>query len=109
MHAQRPILLILALALAIAAGLLLAAACGDGDGSGDSTPVTTAPVEATATSEVIAPTEEPTEPVVTEKIAFTSDRDGNSDIYVMDADGSGVTRLTDNPANDSSPAWSPAP
>ena len=40
-------------------------------------------------------------------IAFTSDRDGNFEIYVMTADGSNQTRLTDNSANDSSPAWSP--
>jgi Tol biopolymer transport system component len=40
-------------------------------------------------------------------IAFTSSRDGNNEIYVMNADGSGVTRLTDNPAIDQDPAWSP--
>ena len=27
-------------------------------------------------------------------------------VYVMDADGSGRTRLTDNPAADASPSWS---
>src|SRR5437879_3770481 len=41
------------------------------------------------------------------RIAFVSDRDGNNEIYVMNADGSGVTRLTDNPAADGDPAWSP--
>jgi Tol biopolymer transport system component len=41
------------------------------------------------------------------RIAFTSNRDGNDEIYVMNADGSGVTRLTDNPAADEDPAWSP--
>ena len=41
------------------------------------------------------------------KIAFASDRDGNFEIYVMDADGGGQTRLTENPAEDYSPAWSP--
>lgn len=30
-----------------------------------------------------------------------------SDIYVLDVDGGGVTRLTDHPAVDTSPAWSP--
>jgi Tol biopolymer transport system component len=29
------------------------------------------------------------------------------DVYVMDADGSNLTRLTDDPARDSGPAWSP--
>src|SRR5437762_1089425 len=43
------------------------------------------------------------------KIAFTSDRDGNDEIYVMNADGTGVTRLTnDNGSFDRQPAWSPA-
>ena len=61
----------------VAAVLLLAVACGDG-GQGN-------------------------------KIAFVSERDGfgNSEIYVMDPDGSGVTRLTDDSATDSFPAWSP--
>jgi hypothetical protein len=45
----------------------------------------------------------------TGKIAFTSDRDGNPEIYVMNADGSSQTRLTDNPANDGVPGWSPGP
>jgi len=41
------------------------------------------------------------------KIAFASDRDGNFEIYSMDADGGGQTRLTENTAEDFSPAWSP--
>ncbi|MGH3033312.1 MAG: TolB family protein [Gaiellaceae bacterium] len=41
------------------------------------------------------------------RIAFESIRDGNRDIYVMDADGSEITRLTEHPADDSEPAWSP--
>jgi Tol biopolymer transport system component len=40
-------------------------------------------------------------------IAFHSDRDGNQEIYVMQADGTGQTRLTTNGATDSAPAWSP--
>src|SRR6266702_1791405 len=44
---------------------------------------------------------------VTGKIAFTSNRDGNSEIYVMNADGTGATRLTNNAAIDGDPAWSP--
>ena len=42
------------------------------------------------------------------KIAFMSNRDGNDEIYVMNADGSGQTRLTNNPADDFYPVWSPA-
>jgi dipeptidyl aminopeptidase/acylaminoacyl peptidase len=42
-----------------------------------------------------------------QKIAFTSARDGNDEIYVMNADGSGQTRLTFSPGLDLAPAWSP--
>ena len=41
------------------------------------------------------------------QIAFTSDRDGNEEIYVMNANGTGATRLTNHSADDWSPAWSP--
>ncbi|MFL6473372.1 MAG: TolB family protein [Nitrososphaeraceae archaeon] len=42
------------------------------------------------------------------KLAFTSDRDGNWEIYVMNAqDGSNQTNLTMNPATDEFPSWSP--
>jgi len=41
------------------------------------------------------------------KIAFCSSRDGNWEIYVMNADGSNPTRLTHNSANDMDPSWSP--
>ena len=48
-----------------------------------------------------------TTPGVNGKLAFRSNRDGNNEIYVMSADGSGSTRLTSNPAPDSQPTWSP--
>lgn len=41
------------------------------------------------------------------KIVFTSSRDGNEEIYVMNADGSNPTRLTNDPARDYGPYWSP--
>ena len=41
------------------------------------------------------------------RIAFNSDRDGNTEVYAMNADGSGVARLTYNDAVDGGPAWSP--
>ena len=41
------------------------------------------------------------------KIAFTSDRDGNDEVYVMNADSSGLARLTNNPTHDGVPDWSP--
>jgi ABC-type branched-subunit amino acid transport system substrate-binding protein len=40
------------------------------------------------------------------KIAFNSDRDGNAEIYVMNADGSAPVNLTNNPADDFGPIWS---
>ncbi len=40
------------------------------------------------------------------RIVFTSTRDGNAEIYVMNADGSGQTRLTNDPAGDGAPAFS---
>ncbi len=40
------------------------------------------------------------------KIAFTSDRGGNTEEYVMNAqDGSNQTRLTDNAASDGLAEW----
>jgi Tol biopolymer transport system component len=42
------------------------------------------------------------------RIAFTSTRDGNYEIYTMRSDGTGFpTRLTNNPDPDTSPDWSP--
>ena len=42
-----------------------------------------------------------------DRIAFNSGRDGNLEIYTMNPDGSGLARLTDHPANDWAPRWSP--
>ena len=41
------------------------------------------------------------------KIVFVSLRDGNAEIYAMNPDGSGQTRLTNNSAQESRPALSP--
>ena len=41
-------------------------------------------------------------------IVFRSGRDGNQEIYLMAADGSGPTRLTDHPGTDTMPAFSPS-
>ena len=40
-------------------------------------------------------------------IVFVSSRDGNGEVYAMDADGSAPRNLTQNPAEDVRPAWSP--
>ena len=41
------------------------------------------------------------------KIAFASNRDGNFEIYSMNADGSNQTNLTNNPVWDGCLSWSP--
>lgn len=43
------------------------------------------------------------------RIAFKSNRNGttNYDLYVMDADGQNLVRITDHPAHDFDPAWLP--
>jgi len=38
-------------------------------------------------------------------IVFNSDRDGNSEIYIMRPDGSGQRRLTNHPASDVHATW----
>ncbi len=96
----------------------LAAACGDGEQLTDTPSTTpTAPATPSATAEpaatptpsaaaVPSPTATVSAPVPA-RIAFVSDRDGNGEIYVMSDDGSGLARLTDSPASESNPTWSP--
>jgi uncharacterized repeat protein (TIGR01451 family) len=51
-------------------------------------------------AQIIAPTGD--------QIAFASNRNGSYDIFIMNADGSGLTQLTTDPASDETqPAWSP--
>jgi dipeptidyl aminopeptidase/acylaminoacyl peptidase len=60
--------------------------------------------------ETVTNVEEDTAPILSpdgEKIAFMSRREANWDIYVINVDGSGLTRLTEDPAQDGLPAWSP--
>jgi len=38
-------------------------------------------------------------------VAFHSDRDGNMDIYIVNADGSGMQRLTTDAEFDGFPTW----
>jgi hypothetical protein len=42
-----------------------------------------------------------------QEILFASQRDGNYEIYSMNADGSDQRRLTNNPRLDWDPSWSP--
>jgi len=41
-------------------------------------------------------------------IAFTSNRDGNREVYAINPDGTGLRNLTRHPAQDADPSWSPA-
>jgi Tol biopolymer transport system component len=41
------------------------------------------------------------------RIAFVSRRDGNSEIYIMNADGSQQTRITNTTVDEFDPVWSP--
>ena len=47
----------------------------------------------------------PVTPASEQEIAFTSYRYGNYEIYAMNADGTGVTRLTTSSAWNTSPIW----
>ncbi len=42
-----------------------------------------------------------------DKVVFSSTRAGNVELFVMDRDGSDITRLTTDSAIDTSPTWSP--
>ena len=41
------------------------------------------------------------------RIAFTSARDGNQEVYIVDRDGSNLRRVTEHPERDSFPVWHP--
>ena len=47
------------------------------------------------------------EPTTTPKILFTSTRDGNRDVYIMNPDGTEQVNLTQHPADDQQAVWSP--
>jgi Tol biopolymer transport system component len=47
-----------------------------------------------------------TNPIILEKIGFSTDRDGNYEIYTMYADGTFPRNITNHPAGDYSPTWS---
>ena len=61
-------------------------------------------IDSVATTPGPGPGPAPTGPGM---IVFVSNRDGNREVYKMNPDGSGQTRLTNNSADDYQPAWSP--
>ena len=75
------------------------------------TPTQTSTATATPTmepSDTPTPTPPPPQPdAAFGRMAFTSSRDGNREIYVVDLAGGNVRRLTNNPGNDYLPDWSP--
>ena len=107
-----PVKLVFVVSLCI---FVLGAACGGGDDTPTSTPAataTTAPQDTPASDTGV----KPTVPVSGEaRIVFLSDRDVVSTVggkarfqlWVMDADGSNQTRLTQNELNDGAPDFSP--
>lgn len=61
-----------------------------------------------ATGSTPAPAHASTDSGFVDRIAFSSNRTGTAQIYVMNEDGSGQSRLTDSaPFDDMHPAWSP--
>src|SRR5258708_19808180 len=46
-------------------------------------------------------------PIVPGRMAFVSSRDGNPEIYLIDLSGKNLRNLSNNPADDTEPAWSP--
>lgn len=65
------------------------------------------PVPPQTTTQAPAISVPPATGTVTGKIAFQSDRTGNPNIFVMNADGSGVSQLTSDDTEEANPAWSP--
>jgi len=41
------------------------------------------------------------------RVAFSSDIEGSNDIFLVNADGTGLRRITDDPASDTDPDWMP--
>jgi len=113
-----------ALPQAVLALVLMLVALGCGRAEPQATlPATEQPQQQTPpathpTATARAPTRTPTPPEPTPTsalsvlagmghLAFGSDRDGNPDLYIMRADGLGLTRITDSPALESSLSASP--
>jgi Tol biopolymer transport system component len=114
-HAGRRILLI----TMVAAFTLLTSSCADTKyiteflitnlPGGELTPIPTAVVQPIAQPEVEDPTPTPGIAASALPILFTSSRgaEGTTDIFRINPDGSGLIRLTDDPATDRDPVWAP--
>ena len=75
-------------------------------------PTPTASPEASHTpsptpAKTVTPTPSPTPLPGANLLAFETDRDGNAEIYLLDAASGAFTNLTRDPAEDGAPAWRP--
>ena len=87
--------------------------------AGDATATPTSAPQASATLQILSPQATipivvPTQAVVTHtsppqvrRIAYTSNRDGNWEIYLVEEESGRLSRLTNDPADDGFPVWSP--
>lgn len=83
--------------------------CSDGDGTTTSdpfVPYTALPAPAASPFTVQAAPVAPLSCAACRKIAFTSSRDGNDNIYTVNVDGTGLSRLTYDAASHDHAAWS---
>jgi Tol biopolymer transport system component len=101
-------------ALLFAAMAVILAACGapiptlaPATKASTATEALSAPTEMAQTNTPESTTTQVVLSVIADRIAFQSNRDGNNEIYVMNGDRSRLTNLTNNPADDIEPAWSP--
>ncbi|HET6444199.1 MAG TPA: hypothetical protein VFI27_06410 [candidate division Zixibacteria bacterium] len=91
--------------------------CGQAEGPSTPTPDEPTPAPEEPTTEPsptaipepkVIPVPEMADPISDEgMIAFYSERDGNAEIYVINADGTGERRLTNSRSDDVTPDWSP--
>ena len=106
------------LVVLVVAGLLLARLVGgsdDGEQLTSGAPSTTLATSTTTTppATTAPPIADPaaatttTIPLKDRRIAFQSKRDGNYEIYTVDAEGRDPKNLTMHPGHDGEPAWSP--
>jgi TolB protein len=105
-------------AVVVIAVVAALAACSDGHRSGTTASPTVPTIALTGPPPPAPPPPPPAtaapQPAVAQlsctsckRIAFTSARDGNPEIYSVNADGTGLTRLTYNAAVDDEATWSP--
>ncbi len=97
-------LLFVAFFALVVAGCAAPASLETPDAAISLSPASLAPTEPAPTPTNPSPT--PAQPLPC-SIAFDSDRDGNREIYVMGPDGENLRNLSNHPAEDWDPAWSP--